>query len=131
GGVLGIGGGIAFLLGATLLIDDTRAPFLEVSRPLIYGMTLALVAFSLFAFRAVMRTRRRPVAIGGQDMVGKIGSVRGSEGIYVDGELWHARPAAGAPMPVSGRLRVVGREGMTLIVEPAEASAPDSNEAKE
>ncbi|MGH2444906.1 MAG: NfeD family protein, partial [Candidatus Limnocylindria bacterium] len=70
GGVLGIGGGIAFLLGGLLLIDDTQAPFLEVSRPLIYGITLALVLFSLVALRAVMRTRRRPVAIGGDDMVG-------------------------------------------------------------
>jgi len=131
GGVLGIGGAISFLLGATLLIDDTRAPFLEVSRPLIYGITLALVLFSLIAVRAVMRTRRRPVAIGGYDMVGHIGAMRRGS-IFIDGELWSARPADGAELPREGRVRVVGRDGMTLIVEPVDAAAPsETSEPKE
>lgn len=131
GGVLGIGGAISFLLGATLLIDDTQAPFLEVSRPLIYGITLALVLFSLVAVRAVMRTRRRPVAIGGNDMVGHVGAMRGGS-IYIDGELWSARPGEGRELPHEGRVRVVGREGMTLIVEPVNAAAPsETSEPKE
>lgn len=123
GGVLGIGGGIAFVLGAFLLIDDTRAPFLEVSRPLIWGITVALVLFSLVAVRAVMRTRRRPVAIGGDDMVGLVGPVRGSY-VYVEGELWAARAADGSALPASGSVRVTAREGMTLIVEPLETGEP-------
>ena len=131
GGVLGIGGAISFLLGATLLIDDTQAPFLEVSRPLIYGITLALVLFSLIAVRAVMRTRRRPVAIGGYDMVGHVGVMRG-ESIYIDGELWGVRAAEGGELPHEGRVRVVGRDGMTLIVEPAESAVPsETSEPKE
>jgi membrane-bound serine protease (ClpP class) len=133
GGVLGIGGAIAFLLGASLLIDDTQAPFLEVSRPLIYGITLALVLFSIVAVRAVMRTRRRPVAIGGYDMVGQTGVLRGPASVYVEGELWSARPAQGATLPESGQVRITGREGMTLIVEPldgaGEASAIESKES--
>jgi membrane-bound serine protease (ClpP class) len=132
GGVLGIGGGIAFVLGASLLIDDSQAPFLEVSRPLIYGITLALVLFSLVAVRAVMRTRRRPVAIGAYDMVGHTGVVRGATSVYVGGELWQARPAAGVSFPAEGPVRVIGREGMTLIVEPADqADATQTREAKE
>ena len=123
GGVLGIGGGIAFLIGGLLLIDDTQAPFLEVSRPLIYGMTIVLVGFALFAFRAVLRTRRNPVAIGGYDMVGLTGVVRGAGSVYVEGELWSARPAEGATLPSAGAVRIVGRENMTLIVEPSEGPA--------
>jgi membrane-bound serine protease (ClpP class) len=131
GGVLGIGGAISFLLGATLLIDDTQAPFLEVSRPLIYGITLALVLFSLIAVRAVMRTRKRPVAIGGDAMIGHVGVMRGPS-IFVDGELWSARPAEGMSLPAEGRVRIVGLEGMTLIVEPADGAAPtETSEAKE
>jgi membrane-bound serine protease (ClpP class) len=122
GGVLGVGGGIAFLIGALLLIDDTRAPFLEVSRPLIYGMTIVLVGFALFAFRAVLRTRQRPVAIGGDDMLGRRGAIRGDASVYVEGELWSARLADGGAMPTSGTaVRVVGRDGMTLVVEPEPA----------
>jgi membrane-bound serine protease (ClpP class) len=131
GGVLGIGGAIAFVLGASLLIDDTRAPFLEVSRPLIYGITLALVAFSLIAVRAVMRTRRRPVAIG-SDMAGSRATMRGPASVFVEGELWAARPAEGSQLPTAGAVRVVGRDGMTLIVEPLEgASEAQDNGTKE
>jgi membrane-bound serine protease (ClpP class) len=118
GGVLGIGGGIAFLIGALILIDDTEAPFVEVSRPLIFGITLALVAFVLFALRAVMRTRRRPAYIGGGDMVGREGTIRGTSSVFVEGELWRARPAgADATLTPGGRVRVIGREGLDLIVE--------------
>lgn len=118
GGVLGIGGAIAFLLGGLLLIDDTQAPFLEVSRPLIYGITLALLLFSIVALRAVARSRRRAVAIGGDDMVGLIAVMRGEASVYVEGELWSARRADGSSLPTEGEVRVVGRDEMTLIVEP-------------
>jgi len=129
GGVLGIGGAIAFLLGALLLIDDTQAPFLEVSRPLIYGITLALVLFSFIALRAVSRTRRRPVAIGGSDMIGLTAVMRGPASVFVEGELWSARATAGTQLSADGAVRVVGREEMTLIVEPlAGAGEAQANE---
>jgi membrane-bound serine protease (ClpP class) len=132
GGVLGIGGAIAFLLGSSLLIDDTRAPFLEVSRPLIYGITLALVLFSLVAVRAVMRSRRRPLAIGGTDMVGMTAIPRGPGSVYVEGELWAARTVAGTPLPSTGAVRVVARDQMTLIVEPLDgAGSAPTDETKE
>jgi membrane-bound serine protease (ClpP class) len=118
GGVLGIGGGIAFVIGALILVDDSQAPFLEVSRPLIFGITLALVAFVLFALRAVMRTRRRPAYIGGGDMVGRDGTVRGTSSVFVEGELWRARPAGPDTILRPGdRVRIIGREGFDLIVE--------------
>ena len=132
GGVLGIGGAIAFLLGGLLLIDDTQAPFLEVSRPLIYGITLALVLFSLVVVRAVMRTRRRQVAIGGNDMVGMTAIMRGPASVYVDGELWSARRTDRNELPNRGSVRVVARDGMTLIVEPLEQDGlTQANESKE
>lgn len=132
GGVLGIGGAIAFLLGGLLLIDDTQAPFLEVSRPLIYGITLALVLFSLVAVRAVMRTRSRPVTIGGMDMVGLVAPMRSPTSVYVEGELWSVRPIEGTSVTTGDRVRVVRREGMTLIVEPLDAASETSdNESKE
>jgi membrane-bound serine protease (ClpP class) len=132
GGVLGIGGGIAFLLGGFLLIDDTQAPFMEVSRPLLIGVTLALMLFSLVAFRAVLRSRHRQVAIGGSDMFGMTTVLRGPASIYVEGELWSVRTADGATLQPGDRVRVTGREGMTLIVEPLDrAETTQPNESKE
>jgi membrane-bound serine protease (ClpP class) len=124
GGVLGIGGGIAFVIGALILVDDSRAPFLEISRPLIFGITLALVAFVLFALRAVMRTRRRPAYIGGGDMVGREGTLRGPSSVFVEGELWRARSAdGGATLRPGDRVRIIGREGLDLIVDPLPEAA--------
>ena len=118
GGVLGIGGGIAFLLGALILVDDSRAPFLEISRPLIFGITLVLVAFVLFALRAVMRTRRRPAFIGGGDMIGRQGSIRGRSSVFVEGELWRARPVdASTALRPGDVVQIIGREGLDLIVQ--------------
>ena len=132
GGVLGIGGAIAFVLGGFLLIDDTQAPFMEVSRPLIYGITLALVAFSLIAVRAVMRTRQRPLAIGGSDMVGLTTAMRSASSVFVEGELWSVRPAGDATFAAGDAVRIVGREGMTLIVEPLDrADETRTSESKE
>jgi membrane-bound serine protease (ClpP class) len=118
GGILGIGGGVAFVLGAAILIDDSRAPLLEVSRPLIIGITLVLVGFVLFALQAVMRTRRRPAFIGGGEFVGREALVRGPDTVFIGGELWHARPAiAGAELTAGTRVRIVSRRGLALIVE--------------
>lgn len=122
GGVLGVGGAVSFLLGGLLLIDDNQAPFVEVSRPLIIGITLALLAFSAVAVRAVMRTRRRPATIGGSDMVGLLAEVRGPSSVFVEGELWRAVPAGEEPIAPGARARVVGRQGMTLLVEPVAES---------
>jgi membrane-bound serine protease (ClpP class) len=128
GGVLGVGGGIAFVIGALILVDDSRAPFLEISRPLVFGITLALVAFVLFALRAVMRTRRRPAYIGGGDMVGREGTVRGASSVFVEGERWRARPAgADTTLRPGDRVRIIGREGFDLVVEPL----PEAAEHKE
>jgi membrane-bound serine protease (ClpP class) len=70
-----------------------------------------------------MRSRDRPLAIGGTDMVGLVTTMRSPASVFVEGELWSARPAADAPTPEKGqRVRVVGREGMTLIVEPLSAA---------
>jgi membrane-bound serine protease (ClpP class) len=110
GGVLGIGGGIAFVLGALILVDDSRAPFLEISRPLIFGITLALVAFVLFALQAVMRPRRRPAYIGG-DMIGREGIARGASSVFVEGELWQARPAnVGTTLSPGDPVRIIRRD---------------------
>jgi membrane-bound serine protease (ClpP class) len=130
GGILGIGGGVAFVLGAFILIDDTRAPLLEVSRPLIIGITLVLVGFVVFALQAVMRARHRPAYIGGGDLVGREASVRTEDSVYVAGELWSARPASGEGELTPGRrVRVVDREGLHLLVEELSEEDPGAAHA--
>lgn len=133
GGILGIGGAVAFLLGGLLLIDDTQAPFLEVSRPLIWGITIGLTAFVLFALRAVMRTRRRPAYIGGDDLVGRTAVVRGPNLVFLEGELWRARHADSGDASVleaGSRVRVTGRRGLDLVVAPEESVSVNGEKEK-
>jgi membrane-bound serine protease (ClpP class) len=123
GGILGVGGVAAFALGALLLIDERQSPFLEVSRPLIAALTLTMGGFVLVAVRGVMRTRSRPVAIGGEELRGRLGQARAPDEVFVMGELWRARleDDPSTPLTPGAPIRVVRRDGLVLIVEPAEA----------
>jgi membrane protein implicated in regulation of membrane protease activity len=58
--------------------------------------------------------------------------LRGPSSVFVEGELWSTRPAEGAELAAGDRVRVVGREGMTLIVEPlSKADETSDNATKE
>lgn len=122
GGILGVGGVIAFALGALLLIDEEQAPFLEVSRPLIIALTLGMGAFVLIALRGVMQVRRRPAAIGGKELAGRTATVRASGEVFVLGEHWQAQPADrdAPPLTPGTTVRIVERQGLMLLVEPIE-----------
>jgi membrane-bound serine protease (ClpP class) len=69
-----------------------------------------------------LQPRHNPGAV-----VGKIGVVRTPLGptgsVYVGGELWSAR--AETPIPVGARVRVLAREGLTLLV--ADVTGPSSS----
>ena len=119
-GVLGIGGLAAFIAGAYFLIEGAGADIdIAVSLPLIIGMaaTTALLIFGVVA--AAMEARRRVPVTGAEQIIGSIGQViawQDATGqIRVLGEVWNARAAR--PMQTGDTVRVVGREGLTLIVD--------------
>lgn len=119
-GVLGIGGLAAFVAGAYFLIEGAGADIdIAVSLPLIIGMaaTTALLIFGVIA--AAMNARRRVPVTGAEQIIGSIGQViawQDTAGqIRVLGEVWNARAAR--PMQTGDTVRVVGRDGLTLIVD--------------
>ena len=127
GGLLGVGGVVAFGLGALLFIDERQAPFVEVSRPLILVLTAGMGAFVLVALRGMAQVRRKPAAMGSDELVGRIASVRTPSEVFVLGELWQARPATTdqeALVPGT-TARIVGRSGLVLLVEPVSQPSPD------
>ena len=71
-------------------------------------------------FGLLLQSRRRPVVTGQEALLGAKGECiiwRGNEGrVQVQGEVWRAR-ADEALLPGT-RIRVVGREGLVLVVEP-------------
>ncbi|MBN9462141.1 MAG: nodulation protein NfeD [Burkholderiales bacterium] len=124
-GVLGIGGAISFILGATILVD-TEAPGFAVSWSVIGGVVAASLGFSLLVLRLAWRSRRRPVVAGQEAIIGQAGTVldwAGGQGrVLVLGERWQAESAA--PLAPGERVRVTARRGLVLEVrrEPAEGA---------
>jgi membrane-bound serine protease (ClpP class) len=120
GGVLGVGGAIALGVGLLLMVDSP-APYLQVSRPAILGMVVGLTTAVLILSWFGARTRRVPVTTGVEALVGATGVVRSALApagmVLVDGELWEA--VADTPLEPGARVRVVAVEGLTLKVEPA------------
>jgi membrane-bound serine protease (ClpP class) len=119
-GVLGIGGVAAFIAGGYFLVEDAGTDIdMSISLPLIVGMaaTTALLTFAVVA--AAMKSRQRPPASGSEQMIGARAQVVAWEGqtgsIRVHGEIWNARAAA--PLQAGDGVRVIGRDGLTLIVD--------------
>ena len=127
-GVLTVGGLVALLAGSTFLFTPTFGPGLDP------WVTL-LVAGGFFGFfvvvlRKVIAARLRPAFTGADTLVGSEASVRENldpQGlVFLQGSLWKA-VTDGGPIPAGQRVRVVGRQGLTLTVAAAEPAAKGEN----
>ncbi|MFO1154752.1 MAG: nodulation protein NfeD [Rhodospirillales bacterium] len=119
-GVLGLGGLVAFVLGAVMLVDRD-VPGLAVAWPLVGGAALAIGALMTGLLTLVARARQRPVVTGADEIIGRIAPVvdwRGTTGtLRVHGILWQAR--AERPLVAGMQARITGIDGLTLRVEAA------------
>ena len=118
-GVLGIGGLIAFVLGAVMLIDRD-VPGFAVAWEVVSGAALVVGGLSLAALMLAVRARRRPVVSGREEMQGAVGTVvswtEGGGLVHVHGERWAARAAE--PLAAGARVRVTAIAGLTIEVAP-------------
>lgn len=120
-GILGIGGLVAFIAGAIFLFEGGGWDMqVALSIPVIAGATLATAGLIFGIVGAAIRSRQRPPATGSEQMIGSTAEVvewQGQTGrVRVHGEIWAARAAQ--PPRISDTVRVVGRDGLVLIVEP-------------
>ncbi|MDG4594549.1 MAG: nodulation protein NfeD [Candidatus Contendobacter sp.] len=124
-GALGLGGIAAFVAGSLLLWDET-SPGYEIPLALILGFALASAALLLGLVSLLIRQRARPVVSGAEELLGATGVVMaGDPGrIWIHSESWLAR----APRPLrSGEpIRVTGREGLILLVQPLDFNKEQS-----
>lgn len=118
-GSLGVGGGVAFVMGSVMLID-TEVPGFGVPLPFIFGIAAASALFLIGGATLALRTRRRPVVSGAETLVGSAGEVleaSGGEGwARVQGETWRVRSRV--PMKAGQRVTVVAVDGLELEVRP-------------
>ncbi len=118
-GSLGVGGIIAFVIGSVILID-TDVPGFGVPYALIGGFAAASLAFLLFVATVLLKSRRRPVVSGREELIGAQGVVMESferEGwAQLHGETWRIRSPS--PLAKGQRITVTAMRGLTLDVTP-------------
>lgn len=116
-GILGIGGAVALVLGATILFD-TDVPGIEISWPVIAAVGITSIAFALIVTRLAITARRHAVVSGREQMIGAEATVLewsgGSGWVRVRGERWRA--TAERALAAGERVRVVAIDGLTLDV---------------
>jgi len=132
-GALGVGGIVAFVLGAVMLID-TQTPGFGVPLPLIIGLAFVSLTVVLALSSLAVRARRRPIVTGGDTLIGMTGEVvdvdtpdadADSDGwARIHGERWRVRCDGGIAR--GDQVRVIARHGLTLMVEPVAPLAASS-----
>ena len=117
--ILGIGGTVAMILGAMLLVDSP-VPEMRIHPAVAVSIGLPFALTTLLLTALVVRARRSKVVTGSEGMIGQIGVTAEplSPGgkVFVHGEYWDALSAAAVPDGVP--IKVTGIEQMTLLVEP-------------
>jgi len=124
-GVLAVGGAIAFIAGATILID-TDIPAFKTSWPVVGGIAIASLGLSLIIIRLALSSHRRPVVTGSEAMTRAAGEVldwRGLKGhVLAQGERWTA--ISDTPLKKGQHVRIAAIKGITLKVEPDQTDGP-------
>jgi membrane-bound serine protease (ClpP class) len=131
-GIAGAAGAVCLIVGTMLFIDE-RAPAyrfdpaaFQMSPLVVWPTPIALVLLLGFVAWKVVGSRRRRLVAGAQGLVGESGDALSALGpgggeVFVHGEYWRARSSG--PLAPGSRVRVVGVEGLVLLVEP-EVAAP-------
>lgn len=118
-GVLGVGGLIAFMLGASILIDSD-SPAFRVSWYVIAGMGAVSAALLAVVLGYALRVQRNAVTTGAVELTGEPATVvewAGGEGyVRARGELWRAR--GDGAIAAGDRVAVTGIDGLVLQVAP-------------
>ena len=118
-GALGVAGVAAFVVGSMILVD-TDVPGYGLSIPLILAFAVASALLLMFVIGVAVRSRRRGVVSGAEQLIGATGRALsgfpGEGAVHLRGETWTAR--SDQPIAPGQAVRVVGRDGLTLIVTP-------------
>lgn len=118
-GALTVGGILCLILGGLMLYDTPDIPGMRIPLSLLVAVSVAVGAITAGLVWLVLRAHGRPVATGGEGLVGEIGTVIAdcapAGRVFVHGEYWNA--IADPPVARGERVRVIQVEGLSLRVE--------------
>lgn len=125
-GLLGVGGLVCFALGASALFSEPGDPFqpvVRVATPVIATIVATGGVFLVLVVFGAIRSREMAAPAGilaATVPAGAIGQVRSTlaplGSVYVAGEEWSARSADGTPIDRGASVKVVGTDGLTVLV---------------
>jgi membrane-bound serine protease (ClpP class) len=117
--ILGIGGAAAFFIGSIILMD-TDVQGYAIAWPLIAVVTALSAAFLIGVVFAALKSRRRRVVSGREEMLGAVGEAmedfKDTGRVRVHSEDWQARAAV--PIARGQQVKILAIDGLTLTVEP-------------
>ena len=118
-GILGIGGAVAMVLGAMLLVNSP-VPEMRIKLSTAVALAVPFSAITILLVSLVVKARANKVITGAEGMIGETGVATSAlvpDGmVFVRGEYWKA--ASAQPLPPGTRVRVTGIQGLRLTVEP-------------
>ncbi len=118
-GILGVGGVISFVIGSVILMD-TDVPGFGINLGLIGGFALSSLVFFVLAFGLLLKSRRKPVVSGKEELLDDCGEVledfTGLGMVRIHSENWRARSEQ--PLHKHEKVRVTGLDGLILLVTP-------------
>jgi membrane-bound serine protease (ClpP class) len=128
-GILSVGGVFALVLGMAFLVN-TGPIGLGVNPIVALGSAAVTLGFFIVFIRKVWAARRSPVFAGAESIIGAVGEAReelAPEGlVFVSGALWKA-VAAPDPIHAGSPVRVIGRDGLQLMVVAGDRTANVGN----
>lgn len=117
-GILGIGGAVAMVIGALMLVEGPPAFRIRLTTAIATAIPFAII--TTFLVSLVLRAHRNKVVTGEEGMIAEIGEARTAltprGKVFVHGEYWDAESTI--PVQPGARVRVVQVDGMLLKVEP-------------
>ena len=116
-GALGVGGVIALAIGSVMLMKAEAVAF-GIPWELIVGVVLVTALFLVLILQLAFRSRCQPVVSGAENMVGKVGVLKISDGelwVHVMGELWQVENHEGLKDGQS--VKIIAVKGLLLQVK--------------
>lgn len=121
-GILGIGGIIAFVLGASMVFEGDSMPGLSLEMGLVYGIAATIGLMMIGASMLIARSMKMQPTTGPEGMLGATGHVvewAGTEGyVQVHGELWKATSTLHHAYTKGDSVTISGFEDLMVKIRP-------------
>jgi membrane-bound serine protease (ClpP class) len=121
-GILGIGGAIAFVIGAMILVEP-GIPGFEIAWQVVAVVAATSLALTVLIAHLAVSSYRRKIATGEHWMVGAEAEVQDWSDrkghVFVHGERWRA--VSDTPLARGQQVRITGIDGLTVTVAPDRA----------